>query len=724
MKKEKVKKPENKKKPLTKKQKEVLFGVATFSGSFVLTTMIILTFAVFIPQANVNKAEKDYQNAVSLLDKGDYDVAASLFKNMTYGDSKNLYYVAEAGQCFEKGDYESGIERIHDAGGSADVKYDANGGTTSKSREVLNAKRKWINNIPIKHGYEFIDWELSSFALHHGSNRYVADVNLLASWNIVNYSITYDLNGGSLDNLVNDYNAETPTFSLGTPVKRGYTFIGWSGTDINGTSFNVSINEGSVGNRNYVANYEANQYTITYDLKYDNLSNNQDVIFDSDYSLFEPSRDGYRFDGWYYNGQKLTSGKWNIDSDVTLIAQWSMLTYNINYNLNGGINNPNNPEKITYFGVVLLMDPEKEGYIFDGWYMDDIKVDRIVEGTTSDITLEARWIALKNEFAVYSEDLAHGTVSITYGTGYSGEEMLVKATPEEGYTFLGWYDGETVVSCSLDYSFNMPPHDYSLVARFIPTSQIDYATTPYLDGVGATYGLYPQTHVNDRSLIGRLAAVSYRMANGWVKYNNNYYYGPISSANSGTFDDGTEFEAGSEYWFKCEPIEWLTYIDYDKANVYFTTKKLLDVIYSDKDDNFYENSIMRSWLYTDFYNTAFYLDDKYILETEILNISERIWIGQRLDYTRLGDPKRAYLTDYARIRGNINWVEGTIDDDPSVKYFAPYLARPVTATSILNECVYIDFDGSNKYVYTPAYFGVRPCVNIMFTRDNGDLNKG
>ena len=720
MKKEKVAKTDKKKITLSKKQKEILFGVTSFGVSFIVTLFIILTFAVFIPQGKNNEQKKKYNNAVSLLDNGNYEEAASYFKNLSYEDSTNLYYVAQAGQYFNNGDYESGIQSIHDAGGNVSVNYDSNGGAISNSKEVLGIKKKWVETKPTRNGYDFIKWNISSFALSYNAKNYKANLNLLASWNVVNYSITYDLDGGSLDNLVNDYNAETPTFSLGTPVKRGYTFIGWSGTDISGTSFNVSINEGSVGNRNYVANYEANQYTITYDLKYDNLSDNQDVTFDSDYYLLEPSRDGYHFDGWYYNGQKLTSGKWNIDSDVTLIAQWSMLTYNINYNLNGGINNPNNPEKITYFGVVLLMDPEKEGYIFDGWYMNDIKVDRIVEGTTSDITLEARWIALKNEFVVYSEDISQGTVTVVYGTGYSGEEMLVKADAKEGYTFLGWYDGETVVSWSLDYSFNMPPHDYSLVARFVPTSQIDYATTPYLDGVDATYGLYPQTHVNDQSLIARLASISSRTTNGWVKYNKNYYCGPILSANSGTFDDGTEFEVGNRYWFKCEPIEWLTYIDYDKANVYFTTKKLLDVIYSDKDDSFYENSAMRSWLYTDFYNTAFYLDDKYIQETEILNISERIWIGQRLDYTRLGDSKQAYLTDYARIRGNINWVEGTIDDDSSVKYFAPYLARPVPTTSTFTECVYIDFEGSSKYMYTSAYFGVRPCVNILFTRDNGD----
>lgn len=725
MKKENVEKPEKKKKPLSHKKKEILFATISFGGSFIVTLFIILTFAVFIPQANMNKADKEYRDAVSLLDNGNYKEAASRFKEMSYNDSQNLYHVAEAGQCFEAGDYESGINRIHEAGGSADVRYDANGGTVSNTRETISAKRKWINSTPTRNGYDFIEWNLSSFSLSYTANKYVANLKLLAAWNIVNYSITYNLNGGSLSDPVSTYNVETPTFSLGSPVKKGYTFTGWSGTDINGTSLDASIKVGSTGDRVYTANYEPNQYTITYDYNYGTNGDQQTVTYDADFTLIELNRNGYRFDGWFYNNQKFEEGKWTIDSDITLLARWSILTYFINYDLDGGTNDPLNPNTIHFFDEVILRDPIKNGYQFEGWYLNGVKVVKIPEGTTEDIDLVAKWSPLINELTISSEDTNKGTVSLQSGTGYSGEEIVVNATPKESYSFLGWYNGETLLSSSLEYTFTMPASDYSLVARFIDTSAIDLATSPNISMTNQsfTYGLYPQTHVNDVSLIASLekASVNYTLANNWVKYNNQYYAKSQSLGDGGYFDDGTPFVAGSTYWFKCEPIEWVAYNDAIESRVYFTSKNLLDVQYFDKEDVIYENSSIRAWLNTDFYNSAFMLNNDYIQESEIKTLLENVWIAESTDYARLSELKKAYLTDYARTRGTLYWVEGTVDEDPTVRYFAPYLNRPRVSSSTLCEGIFIDFDGTTKYVYISTYFGVRPCVNIMTTRDQNSL---
>ena len=60
MKKEKVAKTDKKKITLSKKQKEVLFGVTSFGVSFIVTLFIILTFAVFIPQGKNNEQKKKY----------------------------------------------------------------------------------------------------------------------------------------------------------------------------------------------------------------------------------------------------------------------------------------------------------------------------------------------------------------------------------------------------------------------------------------------------------------------------------------------------------------------------------------------------------------------------------------------------------------------------------------------------------------------------------------
>ena len=728
---EKVEKPEKKKKFLTGKKKEIIFGILSFVGSFGITLLLILTFAVFIPQADINKTENEYRDAVSLLDNGNYEEAAARLKDMTYRDSNNLYCVSQAGQYFNAGDYESGIESIRSAGGSVDVRYDPNGGTTSTSREVLNLKRKWINNVPVKNGYEFLNWNLTSFSLSYNSKPYVASLNLLAAYNITNYSIRYDLNGGSLSNLVNDYNIDTPTFSLGSPVKKGYTFIGWSGTDIDGMSMNVSIEAGSTGNRTYLANYEANEYKITYDYKYDGLKEEETVLFDDNYLLKEPTREGYHFDGWYYSNQKVESGAWSIDGDITLEAHWSVLTFNINYDLDGGTNNPSNPQTIAYFEEVLLKDPERTGYLFDGWYLNNSKVDKIPEGTSSDINLVAKWIALKNVLTVSSEDINQGTVSLQSGTGYSGEEIVVKATPLDDYSFVGWFSGENLLTASLDYTFIMPPNDYSLTARFILTSLIDLGTSPdVLDAEGTLkYGLYPQTHVNDPALVANLEQEA-KLEYDWVKYNNQYYYKSLSSFNSGHFDDGTDFSAGSYYWFRCEPIEWTPLgLANDTFSYCYTTKKIIDTCYFDKDTNNvdYENSRVRDWLNTDFFKSAFMLHNFYARDYDVDGLMDHCWLGSYKEYNSLGNAsnRRSYLTDFARTRSDIYWVEDKVQGDTMFRHYAPYLTRtPYTDVAGTTDMRYFDQDGSMRSTYISTTMGIRPCVYIMPTKDVGEGLEG
>lgn len=95
------------------------------------------------------------------------------------------------------------------------------------------------------------------------------DTVLTAKTTPINYTISYDLNGGTV--VVNNptsYNIETPTFTLNNPVRLGYVFVGWTGS--NGTTTpqkNVSIYKGSTGNKSFKANFTARTdtpYTVEY----------------------------------------------------------------------------------------------------------------------------------------------------------------------------------------------------------------------------------------------------------------------------------------------------------------------------------------------------------------------------------------------------------------------------------------------------------------------------
>ena len=82
---------------------------------------------------------------------------------------------------------------------------------------------------------------------------------LTAQWTVNQYTITYNLAGGTAEGNPNTYTIETRAFTLKNPTKSGYTFTGWSGTGLDGeNNMTVTIPTGSTGNRIYTAHWRYN----------------------------------------------------------------------------------------------------------------------------------------------------------------------------------------------------------------------------------------------------------------------------------------------------------------------------------------------------------------------------------------------------------------------------------------------------------------------------------
>ena len=82
---------------------------------------------------------------------------------------------------------------------------------------------------------------------------------LTAQWTVNQYTITYDLAGGTVEGNPDTYTIETVAFTLKNPTKSGYTFTGWSGTGLTGeNNMTVTIPKGSTGERSYTAHWRCN----------------------------------------------------------------------------------------------------------------------------------------------------------------------------------------------------------------------------------------------------------------------------------------------------------------------------------------------------------------------------------------------------------------------------------------------------------------------------------
>ena len=80
-----------------------------------------------------------------------------------------------------------------------------------------------------------------------------------AKWEINQYTIIYDLAGGTVEGNPDTYTIKTGAFTLRSPTKSGYTFTGWSGTGLDGeNNMTVTIPTGSTGNRTYTAHWRYN----------------------------------------------------------------------------------------------------------------------------------------------------------------------------------------------------------------------------------------------------------------------------------------------------------------------------------------------------------------------------------------------------------------------------------------------------------------------------------
>ena len=104
------------------------------------------------------------------------------------------------------------------------------------------------------------------------------------------YTITYNLDDGVASN-PSLYTEETSSFTLNNPIKVGYEFIGWTGSNGETPQLNVTIPTGTTGNLTYTANYVKNHYTIIFNanggqgtmenqvFEYDEYKNLSDNVF-------------------------------------------------------------------------------------------------------------------------------------------------------------------------------------------------------------------------------------------------------------------------------------------------------------------------------------------------------------------------------------------------------------------------------------------------------------
>lgn len=375
--------------------------------------------------------------------------------------------------------------------------------------EYVPEKLPLLLENPTKSGYKFVGWydneNFTGESITEISAGTMGDVTLYAKWNALDYRISYELNGGTNAENPDGYDVSDLPVSLHAPSRTGYIFKGW----YMGENRVLAIPVGTTGNVVVSAKWEPITYTIDFDTNggLPTLSSIDYTIESDSFTLQEITKAGYTFDGWYNGETKVTEITTGTYGNMTLVAKWTADLYTISYNLADGVNSPENPTSYTIeSGLITLKEPTRVGYTFVGWYNGEQLVTTIDSNTLENISLTAKWTvnsykltfdvdgnlteknfkygesvtAIENPtkvghtFAGWSEELpetmpanditveakwAINSYDITYDlaggvnnsenpTTYTIESGLItlKNPTREGYTFLGWYNGEQLVT--------------------------------------------------------------------------------------------------------------------------------------------------------------------------------------------------------------------------------------------------------------------------------------
>ena len=146
------------------------------------------------------------------------------------------------------------------------VTLNTNGGTIADGKDVTGYTYGVGATLPTdvtRTGYTFKGWydneNLTGSPVTAISNTETGNKEYWAKWTVNQYTITYDLAGGTVEGNPDTYTIETEAFTLKNPTKSGYTFTGWSGTGLDGeNNMTVTIPTGSTGNRTYTAHWRYN----------------------------------------------------------------------------------------------------------------------------------------------------------------------------------------------------------------------------------------------------------------------------------------------------------------------------------------------------------------------------------------------------------------------------------------------------------------------------------
>ena len=327
------------------------------------------------------------------------------------------------------------------------ITMDLNGGSGETTLLYTVEDEEFALPTPTRNGYEFVGWTgegittpQTSVKIPKGST---GDKAYTANWQVIEYTITLDTNGGPNVSPIK-YTVED-SFTLPYPLRPGYEFAGWT---LDGSGMlpatTLIIYYGTTGDLHYKAEWRLAEYTINMDLN--GGSGKEKVVYtitDEDFELPTPTRNGYEFVGW--TGERITTPQTSVKipkgstGNKAYTANWKVIQYTIITLLEGGNAGSSGAYVYTVEETFTLPTPTRTGYTFWGWTGEGITKPQpsvtIPRGSTGDKTYIENWVETGYTITL---DLNGGSGKEKVIYTMTEEDFELPPPPRHGYEFVGW----------------------------------------------------------------------------------------------------------------------------------------------------------------------------------------------------------------------------------------------------------------------------------------------
>ena len=280
--------------------------------------------------------------------------------------------------------------------------------------------------------------------------------------------------------------------TVSATANTGYTFTNWTENG-NVVSSNATYTFNVEGNRNLVANFTLNNYTVTVSANPSNggsVTGGGTFTYGQSCTVTATANTGYTFSNWTENGNVISSNAdytFTVEGNRNLVANFTAITYTITVSANpSNSGTTSGGGTYTHGQSCTVIATSADGYTFMNWTENGSVVS--TDANYSFIVTSNR--SLVANFEEQQPDTYNINVSpnpniggtVTGGGNYNGgQQCTVTATANTGYTFVNWTENGEVVTTNASYTF-IVTGNRTLVANFTLNSYTITVTADPTEG--------------------------------------------------------------------------------------------------------------------------------------------------------------------------------------------------------------------------------------------------